>query len=86
MDNIDYRPLMEKYHVKRSDGADQPGQKHHDCFLFVLDIDHDKDARFALAMYAAACAKSRPVLSAALLDRLADIKRGEHLRTTTIQE
>lgn len=86
MDNIDYRPLMEKYIVKRSDGTDEPGEKHHDCFLFVLDIDHDEDARQALAVYAMACRTKRPVLAEALLDQLADVELSQHRRMTTMQE
>lgn len=44
--------LIHKYDVRRVDGTDQPGGKHEECRLFVLDIDHDPNARRALMVYA----------------------------------
>lgn len=59
----DMRPLYDKFAVTRNDGKDQPGEKHHGCDYFVLDIKHDKYARDALAMYSAVCATERPELA-----------------------
>lgn len=58
--------LFRKFDVRRVDGTDKPGGKHHGCTYFVLDIDHDPCARPALAAYAAACEATHPALSAAL--------------------
>lgn len=44
--------IYEKYIVKRTDGTDEPGGKHHGCELFVLDLTHDPVARKAARKYA----------------------------------
>lgn len=42
-----------KFTVTRLDGTDQkPGDKHYNCFVFVLDINHDPHAIAALLAYA----------------------------------
>lgn len=46
------RGLYGKYIVKRADGSDEPGGKHHGCQLFVLDLTHDPCARDAALVYA----------------------------------
>ncbi|MBW4947595.1 hypothetical protein KZW06_28965, partial [Klebsiella pneumoniae] len=48
--------LYRKFDVRRIDGSDQPGGKHHDSEYFVLDLKHDLHARAALRAYAAVCA------------------------------
>lgn len=58
--------LFRKFDVRRVDGSDQPGGKHHGCTYFVLDLDHDPHARQALVAYAAACESTHPALSADL--------------------
>lgn len=60
------RGLYEKYRVARTDGSSAPGQKHHGCEYFVLDLDHDPHALPALRAYAMSCAKSFPTLAADL--------------------
>lgn len=61
--------LHAKYDVRRTDGRDQPGQRHHGCFLFVLDPDHDPAARAALEFYAEQVEDTRPQLAADLRGR-----------------
>ncbi|WGS44032.1 hypothetical protein LFL97_25820 [Burkholderia sp. JSH-S8] len=63
--------LYRKFDVRRVDGSDQPGGKHHDCEYFVLDIAHDQHARAALHAYASACVSTHPDLSADLIARYA---------------
>lgn len=58
--------LFRKFDVRRVDGSDQPGGKHHGCRYFVLDVDHDQHAHAALTAYAAACESSHPELAADL--------------------
>lgn len=61
--------LFRKFDVRRVDGSDKPGGKHHGCTYFVLDVDHDPCARPALAAYAAACEATHPALAADLLTK-----------------
>jgi hypothetical protein len=58
-----HRGLYNKFEVKRVDGKDNPGEKHHGCEYFVLDVTHDKFAAVALVAYANACASEYPELS-----------------------
>ena len=44
-----------KFLVARTDGQSEPGRKHHGCFYFVLDCDHDPHAMPALLAYADSC-------------------------------
>jgi hypothetical protein len=60
------RGLYEKYRIERTDGTSAPGQKHHGCEHFVLDLDHDPHALAALRAYAMSCAKLFPSLAADL--------------------
>jgi hypothetical protein len=61
--------LYRKFEVRRVDGSDAPGRKHHGCEYFVLDLAHDKHAAPALRAYASSCAETHPVLSADLVAR-----------------
>ncbi|SAJ96695.1 gp03 [Burkholderia multivorans] len=63
--------LFRKFDVRRVDGSDQPGGKHHGCEYFVLDMNHDGYARAALRAYARACAAEFPILAADLIKRYA---------------
>ncbi|KWK44250.1 hypothetical protein [Burkholderia ubonensis] len=63
--------LYRKFDVRRVDGSDQPGGKHHNCEYFVLDLNHDGYARAALRAYARACAAEFPVLATDLIARYA---------------
>lgn len=45
------RGLYNKFKVERTDGKSAPGEKHHDCDYFVLDMDHDDHARAAIEAY-----------------------------------
>ena len=56
--------------TRRTDGRDQPGEKHHNCPLFILDIKHDKFAIDALKAYAHASRYEYPQLSADILKML----------------
>lgn len=58
-----------KYHVLRLDGSDKPGEKHHECALFTLDLTHDAAARTALIAYCAAARVHRPHLVQDLINR-----------------
>lgn len=55
--------ILPKYEVRRTDGKDAPSEKHHGCFLFVLDIDHDEFSRAALSCYAKRCRSEYPLLA-----------------------
>ncbi len=54
------RGLYEKWDVTR---IVDPEQKHTNCELFVLDIDHDPFAIRALATYIEACKEEYPKLA-----------------------
>lgn len=55
--------LYPKFKVERIDGTSAPGGKHHRCFCFVLDLDHDPHAKVALKAYADSCRAEYPVLA-----------------------
>lgn len=59
----DTRGVYQKYVVRRTDGRDEPGEMHQNCWLFVLDLDHDAYALPALRAYADACQFSHPELA-----------------------
>lgn len=58
--------MYRKFIVRRADGSDQPGGKHHGCGYFVLDMTHDVFAKPALLAYADACEATYPELAADL--------------------
>jgi len=60
------RGVYEKFRVERTDGKSAPGEKHHGCAYFVLDLKHDEFALPALAVYAKACRAKHPELAADL--------------------
>lgn len=61
--------IFRKFEVRRTDGRDAPGEKHHGCEYFVLDVTHDPYAKAALTAYAYACADSHPDLAHDLVTR-----------------
>lgn len=61
--------LFAKFTVKRNDGKDATGEKHHCCDYFVLDATHDEYAAVALVAYAKACKQKLPELSADMVQR-----------------
>ncbi len=61
--------LFRKFVVRRTDGSDSPGGKHDGCEYFVLDVDHDKHAKTALAAYAASVEETHPQLAADMRGR-----------------
>lgn len=69
------RGLYEKFKIERTDGKSQPGQKHHRCRYFVLDLDHDVFGRIAAGAYASACEDEYPLLAADLWKQLKEIER-----------
>lgn len=62
--------MYRKFIVRRADGSDQPGGKHHGCRYFVLDMTHDQFAKPALLTYADACEATYPELAADLRQAL----------------
>lgn len=66
--------LFNKFIVMRTDGKDAPGEKHHGCAYFVLDLDHDRHAAAAMRAYAAACIETHPALAADLLAKFGKLK------------
>lgn len=67
---MDLRPMYGKYEVRRADRRDEPGEKHADCKLFVLDLTHDVHARAALQHYGRLVATDRPALKTDIEDLL----------------
>ena len=69
--------IYEKFKVERTDGKSAPGEKHHNCRYFVIDIDHDEFASSTLRRYAGACASKHPRLAKDLKEiaREFDIKK-----------
>lgn len=61
--------LFRKFDVRRADGSDSPGGKHHGCEYFVLDVTHDEHAAAALRAYGQSCATTHPQLAADLRNR-----------------
>ena len=57
------RGLYQKYIVKRVDGSSKKGGRHAECEYFVMDINHDPLARYALAAYVEACQLAYPELA-----------------------
>lgn len=53
-----------KFRVQRVDGKDAPGERHHNCRYFVLDLNHDPHAKPAMAAYADSCEAGYPALAA----------------------
>lgn len=64
---VEQQGMFRKFEVRRVDGSDEPGGKHHGCRYFVLDLDHDPHAAVAMAAYAQACRNTHPALSAELV-------------------
>ncbi len=58
--------IHEKFVVARTDGTHIKGGKHHECFYWVLDVDHDPYALPALEAYATACRATHPTLAGEL--------------------
>jgi len=56
--------MFRKFDVRRTDGSDAPGGKHHGCRYYVLDLTHDQHAPAAMRAYADACAVTHPLLAA----------------------
>lgn len=73
--------LYQKFKVYRLDGSDAPGNKHHGCEYFVIDMHHDPHAKAALVAYAEDCKTTHPELSNDLL-KFCGVKRKpfQHLR------
>ena len=55
--------IYRKYKVERTDGKSAPGEKHHECSYFVIDLAHDEYAKPALRAYATACQWDLPALA-----------------------
>lgn len=65
------RGLFHKFTVSRTDGRDQPGEKHHGADYFVLDLSDDPHAIPAVAAYAESCATDYPQLAEDLRSKIA---------------
>lgn len=61
--------LFRKFDVRRTDGSDAPGGKHHGCEYFVLDMTHDPHAKAAAAAYADSAKATHPQLATDMRDR-----------------
>lgn len=61
--------LYHKFEVERVDQS----PRHENCDYFVLDLNHDKYARIALAAYALHCADDYPELAKDLQVKMADL-------------
>lgn len=59
----DTKGLYRKYDVIRTDGTSNAGCKHEYCEYYVLDLDHDRYASYALYAYANACEVEYPQLA-----------------------
>ena len=70
-----HRGFYAKYNIERTDGKSQPGEKHHDCDLFVLDLTHDPHAVPALRAYANSCERDYPDLARDLRAKLEQIQQ-----------
>ena len=57
-----------KYIVRRTDRRDTPGEDHHGCCYFVLDLDCDEHAIPAIEAYAESCKEDHPKAAEDLLD------------------
>ncbi len=57
------RGFYRKFYVRREDGKSAPGEKHHGCNYFCLDLDHDPYAGPAILAYAEACEERLPMLA-----------------------
>lgn len=55
--------LYDKFRVERTDGANEPGRKHHGCQYFPLDLTHDPHAVPAILAYALSCEVENPTLA-----------------------
>lgn len=67
------RGLYGKFYVERTDGKSAPGEKHHECEYFVLDLHHDKHAVAAIRAYVLSCRKEFPALADDLIDKIAEV-------------
>lgn len=67
------RGLYGKFYVERTDGKSAPGEKHHGCEYFLLDLNHDKYAVPALRSYAEHCQAEYPLLAADLFKKADEI-------------
>lgn len=72
--------LFRKFDVRRVDGSDQLGGKHHGCRYYVIDVDHDPYAAAALGAYADACKESHPELARDLREKWGAADTVEKLR------
>jgi hypothetical protein len=57
-----------------------PDKEHYDCFLFLLDVDHDPYATPAVRSYAVSIREVNPELSQSILLRLNGAPSSERLR------
>ena len=62
--------LFNKFSVARIDGTDAPGEKHHGCDYFILDMTHDQHAIPAVLAYAESCKVDYPVLASDLFKKV----------------
>ena len=72
------RGVYDKYSVvERTDGRHAPGEKHHNCQYFVLDLSHDPHSIEALRAYAESCASEYPNLASDLLRQVVRMEERE---------
>ena len=69
--------LYRKYDVRRTDGSDHPGGRHHGCRYLVLDLDHDPEARQAALEFARLVRDERPQVARDLAVLIGTLRAGE---------
>jgi hypothetical protein len=69
------RGLYHKFNIERTDGKSAPGEKHHGCDYFVLDLSHDEFAYAALQAYVSACKRKYPLLAEDLITKLVEMRK-----------
>ena len=75
------RGLYGKFRVERTDGTSAPGERHHGCEYFVLDLTHDEHAFPALKGYVQSLKKTGeyPLLQADLEKLIVEYDAGKAL-------
>lgn len=77
---VQQQGLFQKYVVRRVDGSDHPGGKHHGCRYWVLDLAHDQHAPEAMRAYASACRAAHPHLADAIESEFGRSSAAEQVR------
>ncbi len=63
---MDDQSIYHKFNVRRTDGKDDPGQKHDGCDYLIVDLNHDEQALAILDFAAYRYASTRPTYAESL--------------------